>query len=292
VYPLIEKLAREPLVHFLLIGAAIYALFGFLEGDGYNEDERTVTVSSNDIQSLTGQWAKTRNRPPTEDELAGMIADHARTQILYREAVAMGLDDGDLVIQRRLAQKVEFLARGLVTPADPPDETLIAWYAANAERFKQPDRYSITQIYFDPSKRQQATLEDANEVLEGLKELAKPPLDYSGYGDRIMLKNHYQNNSEQQLENLFGSAFVDSVVTLQPETWSGPIISGYGAHLVMVDAVMIAPQPAFADIKEKISEQWMAEQIAERSERFIENLLSRYDIVVEDTGVEDTEVAQ
>ena len=120
---MIEKLiawAREPLVHFLVIGAGIYALFGFVAGGESQDDERTVFVSASDIDSLTDQWTRTRNRPPTEEELAGIVRAHVRVKVLYREGLAMGLDVGDMAIERRLAQKVEMLARSLITPMTRP----------------------------------------------------------------------------------------------------------------------------------------------------------------------------
>lgn len=281
----LKRLAREPLVHFLLIGGAIYALYGNYVGGEKYDNERTVTVTSGEIQALTDQWTRLWTRPPTNEELAGMIRDHVRTQILFREAVAMGLDDGDTVIERRLAQKVEFLAQGLITPDEPSDEELTDWYAENSDQFKQPDLYTVTHIFFDPEKREEATLDDAIAVLDELEVLDELPSNYNGYGDRLMLKNYYPNRSELELGNLFGAGFVDQIIKLEPGSWHGPVLSGYGTHLVLVNDVLRVPLPTYEDIKKRIKEKWMAEQIAELSERFIANLISRYDIVVEQTRV-------
>ncbi len=285
---LIEKLkrmAREPLVHFLLIGAGIYGIYGMFAAGEAGNDERTVTVTSGEIQALTDQWRRTWNRPPTEDELAGIIRNRVRVQILHREALAMGLDKGDTVIERRLAQKVEFLAQGLITPEEPSDEELIDWYAANSARFKQPDLYTITQIFFDPDKREATTLDDAKAALDKLNALDRLPPDVSDYGDRLMLKNYYPNISKPELGKLFGTAFAEQVIELEPGAWHGPILSGYGTHLVLVTDITLVPLPAFDDIEELIKEKWMAEQIAELSERFIDSLLSRYEVIVEETEV-------
>jgi len=281
----LKKLIREPLLHFLLIGAGIYGLYGLLAAGESTEDDRRITVSSGDIQTLTDQWTRLWNRPPTEAELAGIIRNHVRVQILYREAVAMGLDAGDTVIERRLAQKVELLARSLITPADPTDEVLRAWYVENPEAFKQPDLYTIAQIFFDPDKREDATLDDARAALDKLNELDEVPADFADYGDRFMLQYYYPRNTELELRKLFGSGFVEQIVDLQPGKWHGPILSGYGAHLVLVSDVILSPPPSYEDVKSQIKERWMGEQIDEMSERFVAELVSRYEIDVEETQV-------
>jgi peptidyl-prolyl cis-trans isomerase C len=281
----LRKLAREPLLHFLLIGAGIYGLYGlFATGDAENS-ERVVAVSSGDIKAMTNQWRRTWNRPPTEDELARIIRSHVRIKILHREALAMGLDKGDIVIEKRLAQKVEYLAQNLITPEDPSDKILAERYTANADRFKQPDLYSVAQIYFDPDKRGQKTLDDAKAALVQLEAPDKLPSSYDDYGDRLMLQSYYADISQAELAKLFGMAFGEQVVKLEPGVWHGPILSGYGAHLVLVNDIVLVPPPEFADIKEQLKEEWIAEQVTELSERFIDNLISRYEIVVAETDV-------
>jgi peptidyl-prolyl cis-trans isomerase C len=281
----LKKLAREPLVHFLLIGAGIYGLYGIYVGVEHSDNERTVTVSADDIQALANQWTRLWSRSPTEEELAGVVRDHVRTQILFREAVAMGLDVGDTVIERRLAQKVELLARGLITPAEPTDEVLQAWYEDNPDRFKHPDLYTITHIFFDPDKREEVTLDDAEVALANLNALDELPANYSEYGDRFMLQSYYSMRSELELRKMFGTGFVEQIVRLEPGRWHGPVLSGYGTHLVMINEIMLAPQPAYDDIKERLKEEWMAGQIDEMSERFVDELISRYEILVEETEV-------
>lgn len=278
-------MAREPLVHFLLIGAGIYGIYGTIGDGDAGSDERVVTVTSGEIQALTDQWGQTWNRPPTADELDGMIRNHVRVQILHREALAMGLDKGDTVIERRLAQKVAFLAQGLITPEEPSDEELTKWYAANSDRFKQSDLYTITQIFFDPDKRDALTLDDAKAALDKLNALDRLPPDFSDYGDRLMLKNYYPNISKLELSKLFGTAFAEQVGKLEPGVWHGPILSGYGTHVVLVNDIVLMPLPAFDDIKEQIEEAWVAEQVTELSERFIESLISRYEVLVEEIEV-------
>jgi peptidyl-prolyl cis-trans isomerase C len=282
----LKRLAGEPLVHFLLIGAGIYGVFGVLSAGEAGNDERTVTVASGEIQALTDQWFRSMSRPPTEDELDGIIRRHVRIQILYREALAMGMDKGDVVIKRRLAQKVELLAQGLMTPEEPREEELIAWYAENSDRFKQPDLYTITQIFFDPDKRGATTLDDVKAAIDKLNALDRLPPDFSDYGDRLMLESYYANVSTMELGKLFGTAFAEQIVELELGVWQGPVLSGYGAHLVRVSDAVLVPLPAFDDVKQQITEEWMARQVNELSERFIENLVSRYEVIIEEADVQ------
>lgn len=285
MFETLKQVVREPLIQFLLIGSCIYGLYALSAGSEVNDNERVLIVSAGEIQALTDQWTKLWSRPPTSEELAGVVRNHVRTQILYREAEAMGLADGDVVIQRRLAQKVELLAQGLATPRDPADNELKAWYAKHPEHFKQADLYTITHIFFDPDKRGETTLDDARAALDELQSLDAPAATLSTYGDRFMLQNYYPGRSELELRKLFGSGFVERVAALDPGLWHGPVLSGYGTHLVMVNDVVRSPPPSFDDIRDQIKEQWMAEQVDEMSKRFIDNLISRYEIVVEETEV-------
>jgi peptidyl-prolyl cis-trans isomerase C len=281
----LKKIVREPLVHFLLLGAGIYALYGLVADNQNTDDQRVVSISAGEVQTLADQWARVWSRPPTDEELAGVIRGLVREQILYREAIAMGLDNGDVVIERRLAQRVELLARSLITPAEPTDEDLQSWYGDNPEAFKQPDLYSITQIFFNPDSRQEKTLSDAEALLDRLAAIDGVPADFADYGDSLMLQNHYENRSAQELTKLFGAGFVEQVVDLQPGVWHGPILSGYGAHLVLVNDVHLSPPPPFSEVRAELEEQWMGEQIDELSERFLNELISRYEVDVEETQV-------
>ena len=210
----LKKLIREPLLHFLLIGAGIYGLYGILGSSPHDEDERTIIVSSGVIKAMSDQWTGQRLRPPTEEELAGMIRDHIRTQVLYREAVAMGLGDGDAVIERRLAQRLALLTQSLIKPEEPSEEELRAWYKENEKKFKQPDLYTLFHVYFNPDKRGAATLDDAKAALAKLESFAEVPADFANFGDRLMPQNYYQDQTESELRRVFGPGFVDEVIKL------------------------------------------------------------------------------
>ena len=279
------RLLRDPLIHFLLIGAAIYGAYGLLDPATEAEDDRIITVSQAEIQSITGQWTRLWNRPPTEEELASALRTHVRTRILYTEALAMGLDRDDQVIERRLAQKVELLSRSLVVPEPPGDEVLAAWYAKNTDQFKEPDTFTLSQVFFDPDRRGDSTSEDAAAALATLQALDEVPEDLSAQGDSGIVGSYYAGRDSTQLSRVFGSGFVNQLVTLEPGRWHGPVLSGYGTHLVYVHEVVKPEPPAFADIRDQVQEAWMLEQVEERSAAFIDELIGRYDVEVEATEV-------
>lgn len=282
----LSKLLREPLVHFLLLSAGIYVLYGWLGEEDSGEDEYKITVSSADIQALSDQWTRLWQRPPTEEELRGVVRDWVRTRVLYQEAIAMGLDQGDIVIERRLAQKLELLAKGLITPEEPSDEELLAWYENNKADFTDPDLYTITQAFFDPDQRGETTLDDAAAALEALQAMDGVPDDMTPYGDRfLMLQGYYPSRTELEIRKAFGTGFTDQVIVLEPGQWHGPILSGYGTHLVYVHEVIRATSPDFEVVRDTVREVWTAEQVEQLSERFIEDIVARYDIEVEETAV-------
>jgi hypothetical protein len=147
------KLLREPLVHFLVIGAAIYLLYGLFTEPTPDEDDKTIVVTAGEIEWMQSSWQKRWNRPPTQQELDGLIQQYIRETVLYREALTMGLNQHDQVIRRRLAQKLEFLAKDLVALTPPTDEELRAYFEAHQDRYQAPVLYTFTQVFIDPDKR-------------------------------------------------------------------------------------------------------------------------------------------
>ncbi len=268
-------------MHFLLIGTVAFLLAeGLTEGESRN-DERAVFVSASDVNAMIDQWQRAWMRPPTDEEFAHIIRAHVRTKVLYKEALAMGLDAGDTAIEQRLAQKVELLARSLNTPSEPTDDVLRAWYVENAGLFTPPDLYSVAQVFFDPKVRGDSLQNDARVAMAQLEDVGEVPPDFASFGDRSMQPNRLDQYTEPELRRLFGSQLADEVVALEPGRWHGPLASGYGAHLVWVDDVRRFSPPGFEVVKMQAQEQWMAEQIDVMSERYVDELVSRYDVVVE-----------
>jgi len=281
------KLLREPLVHFLAIGAAIFVLYGFMGQQEAEERERAITITAGEIGWLTDTWKKRWNRPPTAEEREGLIKQYLQEMILYREAVAMGLDKDDTIIRRRLAQKLQFLTQDLIGPKPPTEEELQSYFEAHMDRYQPPDLITLTHVFFDPDKRGDQTLKDAETVKAELIALKQPPQDARSFGDPFMLQSYYPERSEAELAKLFGSGFVQPVFELAPQQWHGPVLSGYGTHLVYVHDRRESEPPKFSEVEAQVRQDWESEKRAQLNEQYIASLMGRYDVTIEDGPVDE-----
>jgi hypothetical protein len=279
----------------MIIGACVYLLYGLYgqQDRDIEERDRTLTVTAGEVAWLEEAWAKRWNRPPTQAERQGLIKQYVRETVLYREALAMGLDKDDTIVRRRLAQKLEFLSQDLIRPSPPTEEELLAYFESHLDRYRAPDLITLTQIFFDPDKRDAQALEEAEIVKVKLEALPQPPPDSRDFGDSFMLQSYYPERSETELAKLFGGGFAQSVFGLKPEQWHGPVLSGYGVHLVYVHQRQVAPSPTFSQVEERVRQDWEDERRQDLNEQFIAGLLARYNVVIEDqTSGEETAVAE
>lgn len=281
------KLLREPLVHFMFIGAAIYLLYGVFAEPVPEADDKTIVVSAGEIEWMQTAWQKRWNRPPTTEELTGLIQQYVRETVLYREALTMGLNQHDQVIRRRLAQKLEFLAKDLVALTPPTDEELLAYFAEHKDRYQDPVRYTFTQVFVDPDKRGDTTLDDAAAIKAILLAQGDAIEHASALGDDFMLQNYYPEKDPVEIRKLFGSGFAESLVELSPGQWHGPVLSGYGVHLVYLSSVSEPPPPVFADLREHVTQDWKTDRSEELNEQFYANLRESYTIVIEEPEQND-----
>jgi len=277
----IRRLAREPLLQFLVIGACIYGAYAWFGAADETAGEMTVVVDADRVQGFIDGWRSRYGRPPTEQELTGMIEQFIREDILYREAEAMGLGKDDPITRRRLAQKLEFLTKDVARLKTPDEGELEAYFEANAASYREPDLITFSHVFLDPDVREDATLDDAKALLAELEPLGEPDAEVLGRGDRFMLQSYYPQKTELEVRKQFGGGFTDVVMELAPGRWHGPVLSGYGVHLVYVHSLQQAPPPAFADVQQAVFEDWQAEQQAQFNEDFFQSLKSRYEIVVE-----------
>jgi hypothetical protein len=281
------KFLREPLLHFLFIGAAIYLLFGAFAETAPEETDKTIVVSAGEVEWMQTSWQKRWNRPPTPQELDGLIQQYIRETVLYREALTMGLNKHDQVIRRRLAMKLEFLAKDLVALTPPTDEELVAYFGAHQDRYQEPVLYTFTQIFFDPDKRGNATLEDAEAIKATLMARGDAIEDAGALGDDFMLQSYYPEKDPLEIQKLFGSGFVASLMDLTPGQWHGPVLSGYGTHLVYVSSIREPSPPVFAQVLEQVVQDWTSEKSEELNEQFYANLRDNYTIVIEEPVAQD-----
>ena len=276
------KLLREPLVHFMFIGAMIYLLYGVFAEPVPEADDKTIVVSAGEIEWMQTSWQKRWNRPPTAAEFDGLIQQYIKETVLYREALTMGLNKHDMVIRRRLAQKLEFLAKDLVALTPPTDEELQTYFEEHRDRYQEPVLYTFTQVFIDPDKRGDTTLARAEAVKVTLIAEGEAIDDAGSLGDDFMLQNYYPEKDQVEIQKLFGSGFTESLVELAPGQWHGPVLSGYGVHLVYVSNINEPPAPVFADVRERVEQDWKMEKGEELNEKFYASLRDRYTIVIEE----------
>jgi len=276
------NLFRQPLVQFLVIGAVIglaYGLIGDWSGGGA---DRTITISAAEIARLEATWRAQWNRPPTPQELDGLIRSQVRERVLYREALSMGLGDDDPVVRRVIAQKLELLYNDLLELSlSPTDQELRAYFAANADVYLPPPRVTVTQIFISPDERQERTLPDAEEMLAQLRESGATAEGTEDLGDSLMLQRYYPQHTEAEIARLFGAEFAADVVGLAAGEWHGPMLSGYGVHLVYIHGRIEPPMPAFEVVKDQVRQDWVSERRREMSDEFFTQLLDSYEVVIE-----------
>jgi hypothetical protein len=282
---LLKKWLREPLLHFLLIGAALFVLYG-LQNDEVVGDDKRIVFTAADIDRLVALWGKKWQRLPTQLELEGLIESQIREEVLYREALAMGLDQEDTVVRRRLAQKLEFITADIAAQAEPTEAELADYLAAHADQFEVAGRVSFVQVYLNADKRGAQVQQDAKHLLDELTQPASA-VDIMAAGDAFMFGQQHEQLSEQGVARLFGAAFAAELFALPVGDWQGPIPSGYGLHLVRIDHKTAVRQPELGAVRDKVRNEWLAQQRRSMDEAFYKGLRQRYEIVVADFTPED-----
>lgn len=265
----LKYLTREPLAHFLLIGALLFSVHGWLNEDG-GDDARVVRITSAEIDWLRETWTRQWQRAPDEGELRELATGYLKESLLAREAKALGLDDNDTIIRRRLAQKMGFLVEDTARLAEPGEEALRRFHAAGQARYLAPARVSFTQLFFQ-------TEVAARKALLQLGHQAADKL-----GEPSLLPRQHVEAEAQALTSQFGAAFSRQVFELEAGSWRGPVASTYGHHLVRVEARRDAEPLPFEAVRARVLEDWQREQEDQASERFLAELLTRYTVVADE----------
>lgn len=266
---------REPLLHFAVLGAGLFLLFSRI-GEGDRPDE--IVLTAGEIESLAEGWRRTWQRPPTRAELDGLIEDRITEEVLYREALALGLDRGDTIVRRRLRQKIEFLSDGLAGTADPSDTDLAAYLQQHAEQFRSEPRVSFEQVYVSTDRHGTAAREVAERLLA---ELARRADGAGQLGDPIALEPAFEALPAGEVAKLFGPEFVEQLLAASPGRWVGPIASGYGLHLVRVRERGDARDPSLAEVRKAVERAWREDRRTQAKADFVRRLRERYVVTVE-----------
>lgn len=274
-----KNILREPLLHFLLLGAAIFAAYSLVANRSSGEPGKIV-VTQGQVESLAAGFARTWQRPPTDKEMAGLVSDRVREEVYYREAMALGLDKDDTVIRRRLRQKMEFVSDDIAAQAEPTDSDLNAYLRAHAGKFPVEPRFTFRQVYLNPDKHRANLAGDTARLLAQLKQ-SGDKADVSALGDTFLLEHDFTALPAGEVAKLFGESFAAKLGGLQPGQWQGPVESGYGVHLVKVSERSEGRLPALAEVREVVRREWDNARRKEANEKFFQELLKRYVVTIE-----------
>lgn len=275
-----KRWLKEPLLHFLLLGAGIFLAYRLMPRTVSSGEPGEIIVTQGQIEHLAAGFTKTWQRPPTQEELTGLVRDRVREEVYCREAIAMGLDKDDTVIRRRLRQKMEFISDDLTGQAEPNDAELNAYLQAHPNTFRVPPRVTFRQVYLSPKTRGDHLSRDATELLARLNQADSPP-DSSDLGDALMLESDFTNESVDEIARQFGEKFSTQLNGLLTGQWHGPIESGYGAHLVLVTQRTEGHMPALAEVRDAVLRKWSSVRRLEANQKFYQELLKRYTVTIE-----------
>lgn len=259
---------REPLVHFIALGAVLYVALTW-GGSPPDPSSRVISVGASEKEKIAESWTLTMGRSPTDAELDQAVDAFVREEVLYREALRLGLDEGDAIVRRRLVSKMDLSASLAAETAEPSDEVLRAYLDENAERYakeaSQNAALTFEQAYFRSESGAKAAL-------------AKGAIK----ADPTSLPAKVEAKPMREVESRFGQQFAEELRELEPgEDWQGPIASGIGWHLIRLDA-RDAMAPDFEAMRTVLANDWRSDEIEARKERAYEVLASAYRIDISD----------
>lgn len=281
----IKHLWREPLVHFLLIGAALFVFYDFTNEQG-SEAPNRIVVSSSQIEQLAANFKRTWMRSHTEDELNALIENYVREEVFYREALAMGLDQNDAQVRRRMRMKLEFILNDLST-LDVKDEALAVFLKQHPEKFRIEAQLSFQHVFLNPDKRKDLA-SDAKQLLIRLNNGAVP----KSVGDSTLVPAEYNLSSQSAIARSFGEEFAKEVVKLIPGNWVGPVYSAYGGHLLKVSERIEARLPELTDIRALVEREYQVLQRKEQKELAYQKLREGYEVTIDFVKNEPVKSAQ
>ncbi|MCR2832609.1 peptidylprolyl isomerase [Parerythrobacter lacustris] len=256
---------KEPLVHFLAAGGLLFALFAWI-GEPVDPASRSIVVGKEEQARIALQWELTNGRPPTDAELAAQIDRFVRDEVLYREALRMGLDRDDAVVRQRMASKMDYLAASAAETAKPDDSVLQDWLERHPTRFTDDARFGFEQLYFAERGTAEAALAAGGQIR----------------GEAISLPVEERNAPRSEVSARFGEEFVAALDRLEPgPKWQGPVQSGFGWHLVRLTEKRAGEVPPLAEVRQQVENDWRSATAEARREEGYRILRDGYDVQIE-----------
>ncbi len=282
---------HEPLLHFLLLGVALFGVYGYMHRGRWGiESSKQIVLSLDELRQMDIYFVSQWHRQPTPAEFQAMVEDKVREEVLYREALAMGLDKDDTIVKRRMAQKMQFLAEDVAAAHEPSTAELKAWFDKNSNKFALPSRYSFRHLYFSPDKRGKNAHDDAAKALAKIAAQPEDSKLAASLGDQFMFQDYYGDRAPEAIAKEFGPQFAVALEKLKPGSWQGPIESGYGWHLVYLDTVIPGRIPAFEEMEPEVKTAWLADQKRQAWQKAYAEMRAKYAVLL--PAPSDKEAAQ
>jgi hypothetical protein len=276
----VRRLLREPLLHFFVLGLALFGVSALVQRRSGSAPSRQIVLTMDDLRQLQIAFMAQWQREPTPQEMVGLLENRIREEVLYREALAMGLDKDDTIVRRRLAQKMEFLAEDVSGSHEPTQDELRAWFAKNRQMFSQPARVTFRHLYFSPDRRGPLAREDAEKAVA---RLAGKPASWPGaaaLADAFMFQDYLPDRTHEQIAKDFGPPFAKALFAQKPGAWTGPLESGYGWHVVFVDSIATARESAFEEVEPDVKTAWLGAKKAEAWDKAYKEMRAKYELLL------------
>jgi peptidyl-prolyl cis-trans isomerase C len=279
----IKKIIQEPLVHFIVIGATVFAFYNFIKGS-YVDKDYAIQITKSDVEAMINKWMAQMKRPPAKQEVDIFLEDYVQREILFREAKAMGLDKNDMVVKNRMLQKLDFLTNDLLITGTPTDAEALKYFNDNMKKYTIPGKIDFIHIFFNLDKR---SFDDAKQtaidVKKSLNNFSSVPNNYFERGDLFILPYEFFNLSKDEVSNKFGqSELSEEIFGLEEKTWSGPYLSSYGLHLVYINNKKSSTTLQFEEVKSDIKDILIKNKRREAKNRIISELKKKYVITYTD----------
>lgn len=270
------RLLREPLLHFFVVGAVLFGVYGWLQG-GLLKSPSEIVVTRGQVQSLEMQFERVWQRPATRDELLGLIDGWVKEEIFYREGVAMALDRDDPIVRRRVGQKLEFILDS-AAPAAPSDAELQDWLDAHPADYQIEPMYSLRQVFFDPARhgdQLDADIAAARSALESGKLVD---------GDTTLLPYEMNTARSTEVARVFGDEFVEGLRTVAIGGWHGPLRSDFGVHLVELSKRQNGGRAALNDVRADVERDLLHARSEDAKAAVYDRLRANYSVRIDDVG--------
>ncbi|WP_425089401.1 peptidyl-prolyl cis-trans isomerase [Stappia sp.] len=273
----LRRVFKEPVVQFLCVGGVLFGAYVFF-AEPEETPRETILISQARVQSLADFFQTLRNRAPTAEDMDGLIDDYVAEEVLYREAIKLGLDKDDLVVRRRMRQKLELMLVDMTRGVQPDEERLKDFFDANRENYVSPVRLSFRHVYLG----QEPEASDAQDWAELLRRLnADRGADWTTLGASSLLPAQIERETAARVNGTFGEGFASQLLESRPGEWIGPVLSAFGAHAVVVDARQSGQVPRFDDVRDQVLRDFKAAELATIQNEVVERLKKDYTISIE-----------